>query len=181
MPIDERKANWRFEAQWALPAHIVGFTDFTDKTKLLAELDSLLKRDLVDRSTFPTYISSVELKYKLSDLEVAHTNASTQLPVTGYIQSAPNHKIDNGNLLRWFTAHWSPIDGRLVWNDAYQNWSLQEPTYQHVQVHGLPRLAFAKRGRGKKQVRPNTTSLLYWPSSFASMPPSSIPVLTNLL
>jgi hypothetical protein len=72
MPIDERKeANWRFEAQWALPAHMVGSTDFTGKKQLLEELDSLLKRDLVDRSTFPTYISSVELKYRLSDLEVA--------------------------------------------------------------------------------------------------------------
>jgi hypothetical protein len=69
MPIDERKANWRFETQWALPAHIVGSTDFTDKKNLLEELDSLLKIDLVDRLTFPAYISSVELQYKLSDLE----------------------------------------------------------------------------------------------------------------
>jgi hypothetical protein len=34
MPIDERKANWRFEAQWALPAHTVGSTYFTDKKKI---------------------------------------------------------------------------------------------------------------------------------------------------
>ena len=114
MPIDKRKANWRFDALWAFPLHMAGSTDFTNRKKLLEELDSLLKRDLVDRSTFPTYISSVELNYKLSDLEVAHTNSSTQLPVTGYIQSAPGHKIDSDNLLRWYTALWSPIDGQLV-------------------------------------------------------------------
>jgi hypothetical protein len=41
---------------------MVGSTDFTDKKNLPEELDSLLKRDLVDRPTFSTYISSVELK-----------------------------------------------------------------------------------------------------------------------
>ena len=173
MPIDKRKANWRFDALWAFPLHMAGSTDFTNRKKLLEELDSLLKRDLVDRPAFQTNIGSVELKYKLSDLEVAITNASTQLPVSGYIQSAPGHKIDSDNLLRWYTALWSPIDGQLGRDDAYRNWNQQDSAYHHVQVHGLPRLAFAKRGRGKKQVRPNTTSLLYWPSSFASMPPSS--------
>jgi hypothetical protein len=83
MLIDERKANWCLEAHWALPTHVVGTTDLTDKKNLLEELDSLLKHDMVDRPTFPTYISSVGLKYKLSDLEVALTNASsTQLSVT---------------------------------------------------------------------------------------------------
>jgi hypothetical protein len=76
---------------------MIGSTDLTDKKNLLEELDSLLKHDMVDRPAFPTYISSVGLKCKLSDddsdLEVALTNASTQLPVTGYVQSAPNHKF----------------------------------------------------------------------------------------
>ncbi len=175
MPLDVRKANWRFDALWAFPSHMAGSTDFTNRKKLLEGLDSLLKRDLVDRPAFQTNIGSVELKYKLSDLEDAITNASTQLsqlPVSGYIQSAPGHKVDSDNLLRWYTALWSPIDGHLVRNDAYRNWSRQDisacasarPAYQHVQVHGLPRLAVAKRGPGKKQVRPKTTNLLNWPS-----------------
>ena len=28
MPIDERKANWRFDALWAFPLHMAGSTDF---------------------------------------------------------------------------------------------------------------------------------------------------------
>jgi hypothetical protein len=103
---------------------------------------------LVERPTFPTYTSYVELRYKLSDLEVALTNASSQLPVTGYIQSTQTHKIDSGILLRWFTAHWSPVDGQLVRNDAYREWSQHNPAYQHVQVRGEP--AIARRGPGKK-------------------------------
>ena len=121
---------WHFAALWALPAHMVGSTGFTERKNLLEELDSLLKRDLVERPTFPTNISSVELKYKLSDLEVALTNASTHLPVTGYIQSAPTYNFDSVTLLRWFTAHWSPIDGQLVRNHAYLTWSLQDPAYR---------------------------------------------------
>jgi hypothetical protein len=45
MPLDVRKANWRFDALWAFPAHMVGSTDFANRNKLLDELDSLLKRD----------------------------------------------------------------------------------------------------------------------------------------
>jgi hypothetical protein len=51
MPIDERKANWRFEAQWALPAHKVGSTHFTDKYKLLEELDFI--KDIIRFSRGP--------------------------------------------------------------------------------------------------------------------------------
>ncbi len=79
MPLDVRKANWRFDALWAFPARMVGSTDFTNRKKLLEDLDSLLKRDLVESPAFQANIGSVELKYKLSDLEVAITNASTQL------------------------------------------------------------------------------------------------------
>ncbi len=75
------------------PAQLVGSTALTDRKCLLEELDSLLKRDLVERPTFPTYTSYVELKFKLSDLEVFLTNACTKLPVTGYIQSAPTYKL----------------------------------------------------------------------------------------
>ena len=71
MPSNARKAAWRFDAMWAVPARLVGSTALTDRKCLLEELDSLLKRDLVERPTFPTYTSNVELKFKLSDLEVS--------------------------------------------------------------------------------------------------------------
>jgi hypothetical protein len=180
MPTDARKATWRFEALWAFPAHLVGSTALTDRKCLLAELDSHLKRDLVERPTFPTCTGYVELKYKLSDLELVLTNASTQLPVTGYFQSAPTQKIDSGSLLRWFRAHWSPVDGQLVRNDAYREWSRLDPAYRHAQVHGTP--AVATRGPGRKKVCVRSFSDF----SLAILtriyiPPSSIRVLTYLL
>ena len=122
----------------------------TDRNCLLGELDSAFKRDVVERATFPMYTRNVEIKYKLSDLVVTLANPSIQLPVSGYIQSDRNYKIESGNLLRWFSANWSPVDGQLVRNDAYREWSRQDPAYRHVQVYGEP--AVAKRGPGKKQV-----------------------------
>ena len=97
MPTDARTAGWRFDALWAFPTRMVGFTSFTACNCLLTELDSELKRDLVERPTFPTYTTYVEIKYRLSDLEVVLTIASNQLPVTGYIQSVPAHEIETGN------------------------------------------------------------------------------------
>jgi hypothetical protein len=89
MPKYTRKAAWLFDALWTLPIPMIGSTSLTDRNCLLRELDSKLKRDLVERPTFQTNNSYVEIKYKLSGLEVELTNASTQLPVSGYIQSAP--------------------------------------------------------------------------------------------
>ncbi len=68
MPSNARRAAWRFDALWAVPAQLVGSTALTDRKCLLEELHSLLKRDLVESPTFPTYTSYVELKFKLSDL-----------------------------------------------------------------------------------------------------------------
>ena len=150
MPGNARKANWRFDALWAFPAQLVGSTESTDRKSLLEKLDSLLKRDLVARPTYPTCTGYVELKYKLSDLEVALTNNSSQLPVTGYIQSAPTHKIESGNLLRWFAAEWSPVDGPMGRHQPYRDWSRQDPAYWHVQVFGEP--AIATRGPNKSKV-----------------------------
>ena len=150
LPRDSRKAAWRFDAQWEFPERMVGSTSFTDRNCLLRELDSELKRDLVERPTFPPNTSYVEIKYNLSDLEVALTNPPTQLPVTGYIQSSPTFKVDSSNLLRWFQANWSPVDGQLGRNDAYRDWSRQDPAYRHVQVSGEP--AVATRGPNKSKV-----------------------------
>ncbi len=95
MPSNARKAAWRFDGLWAVPAQLFGSIALTDRKGLLEELDSLLKRDLVECPTFPTYTSYAELKFKLSDLEVVLANACTKLPVTGYIQSAPTDKNDS--------------------------------------------------------------------------------------
>jgi hypothetical protein len=111
MPSNARTAAWRFDALWAVPVQLVGPSALIDKKCLHEELDSFLKRDLIECPTFPTYTSNVELKFKLSDLEVVLANACTKLPVTGYIQSAPHYNIDSGNLLRWFEANWSPVTG----------------------------------------------------------------------
>jgi hypothetical protein len=134
MPSNARRAAWHFDALLAVPAPLFRSPALIDKKCLLEELDSLLKRDLVKRPTFPTYTSNVELKLKLSDLEVVLANACTKLPVTGYIQSAPHYNIDSGNLLRWFEANRSPVDGQLVPNCDYCQWSQMDPAYRHAQV-----------------------------------------------
>ena len=170
MPRDARKAVWRFDALWAFPTRMGGSTSFTDHNCLLRELDSELKRDLVERPTFPPYTGYVEIKYKLSDLEIALTNASTQLPLTGYIQLEPTHNIESDNLLRWFAARWIAVNGQLGRNEAYREWSRQDPAYRHVQVHGMPAVATRGPGKTKVCVRPDTPNLdsLFWPRSFES-------------
>ena len=170
MPLDARKGAWRFDTLWKLPMHMVGSASFTDRSNLLDELESAFKRDVLERTTFPMHTINIEIKYKLSDLEVALNNPPNQLPVTGYIQSERQNKIDSSNLLRWLQANWSPVDGQLVRNDAYRQWSRLDPSYRHAQVHGMP--AVASRGPGKKKVcvRPDTPNLdsLIWPRSFDS-------------
>jgi hypothetical protein len=159
MPHDERKGAWHFATLWTLPAHLIGSTSFADRSCILDELESAFMRDVVERATFPKNTINVEIRYKLSDLEVAFNNSPNQLHVTGYIQSERQKKIESGNLLRWLQAKWSPVDGQLVRNDAYQEWSRMDPAYRHAQVHGKP--AVATRGPGKKQVcvRPNPPKL----------------------
>ena len=79
---------------------MVGLTSLTDQSNLLDELESAFIRDVVQRTTFPMHtMHNVEIKYKLSDLEIALNSPPKQLPVTGYIQSERQKKIDS-NLLR---------------------------------------------------------------------------------
>ena len=150
MPPKDRKGAWRFDTLWTLSTHMVGSVSLTDQNSLHSELESAFKRDVLERDTFPPNTRSVQIKYKLSDLEGAIHNPSIQLPITGYIQSDKNHKIDSSNLLRWFQANWSPVYGQLGRNDAYREWSQQDPAYRHVQVFGEP--AVATRGPNKSKV-----------------------------
>ncbi len=80
-------------------SHAYGWiTSFTDRSNLLDELESAFKRDVVESTvtTFPMHTINVEIKYKLSDFEIALNlnNAPNQLPVTGYIQSERQKTID---------------------------------------------------------------------------------------
>ena len=142
--------SWRFDTLWTLSAHMVGSVSLTDQNSLHSELESAFKRDVLQRDTFPPNTRSVMIKYKLSDLECAIHNPSIQLPITGYIQSETHLKVASSNLLRWFQANWSPVDGQLGRNDAYREWSQQDPAYRHVQVFGEP--AVATRGPNKSKV-----------------------------
>ena len=148
MPPSSRKGSWHFETLWTFPVHIPISPIVT--SVLLHEVDSALKRDFLERDTRPPYLKSAELKYKLSDLEAALKKTPRSLHVTGYIQSDTHRAMDRDNLLRWFQATWSPLDGQLVRNDAYREWSIQDTTYQRVKVYGEP--AVAARGPGKRQV-----------------------------
>ncbi len=94
------------------------------------ELESAFKRYVVESTTFPMNTKTVEInliKYKPSDLDYALNNPPNQLPVTGYIQSERQKKIESGNLPNWFEANWSPVDGQLVRNDDYRQWSQMDP------------------------------------------------------
>ena len=142
MPSGARKAAWRFEALWTFPRRLVGSPANTDGEQnwILSELESELKRDLVERPTFPSNTSYVGLKYSLSDLDATLNSQLSQLPVTGYFQSAPHHNIDSDNLRRWFDAKWTPIEKQLGRNPLYIEWS-----HDHS-IHGLTSIPlFSKR------------------------------------
>ena len=106
------------------------------------------------------------MRYKLSDLAVTLKNTPHQLPRTGYIQSEP-HKIESGNLLRWFAAEWSPLDGQLGRNNAYLVWSRQDPAYRHVQVHGMPAVATGGPNKNKVCLRFRILVLIHRADLFA--------------
>ncbi len=91
-----RKGAWRFETLWGLPTHMVGFTSLTDQSNLLDELESAFIRDVVQLTTFLMHTINVEIKYKLSDLEIALNSPPNQLPVT-LIWPERQKKIDSSN------------------------------------------------------------------------------------
>ena len=149
MPPSDRKGSWHFKTLWTFPgprpttAPIVAID-------LLVVVDSAIRRDLLDRETRPPNLRNVQLKYKVSELEVALNKTPITLHVTGYIQSPQNYGVELHNLLRWLAAEWSPVDGQLGRHQPYRDWSRQDPAYWHVQVFGEP--AVAERGPGKNKV-----------------------------
>ena len=97
---------------------------------------------------YPLHLRNIQLKYKLSDWEVARIKTPIHLPVQGYIQAQNNYSIDSENLNLWFNANWSPVENQLRRDATYQAWVIDDPDHRHVQVDGAP--AVARQGRRKK-------------------------------
>ena len=135
---------------WTFPGNIVATTS-TDPILLqneLQQLDAELKRLVLEAIRLPQKLRNVELKYKLSDWELARTKTPIIMPIHGYIQSENNYSIDLDNLKLWFNANWSPVVNQLRRDTVYMAWTAEDPAYRHVQVSGVP--AVAKAGRRKK-------------------------------
>ncbi len=148
--MSKRKGAWRFSAVWTFPGHVVA-TASTDPIILQRELQEMeieMKSLVMQAESFPPNLRNIELKYSLSDWELARTNTPIKLPVQGYIQSKKNYYIVLDNLNRWFGANWSPVDGQLRTDTTYLAWAKDDPAYRHVQVDGNP--ALARPGRPKK-------------------------------
>ena len=100
----KRKAAWRFSAVWTFPGHMVATTS-NDPIRLqheLRQLDTELSSLVLEAERKPQYLRNIELKYKLSDWELARTKTPIiHLPVQGYIQSQNHYSIDLDNLKLW--------------------------------------------------------------------------------
>jgi hypothetical protein len=145
-----RKSAWTWNAVWTLPGDLVA-TASTDPARLqheLRELDEELKRLLLENERLPKILRNIELKYKLSDWELARKKMPICLPIKGYIQTTNHYIIDVYNLDMWFNANWSPVLGQLRTDTTYREWTHEDPAYRHVRVFGVP--AIAKAGRRKK-------------------------------
>ena len=148
--MSQRKGAWRFSAVWTFPADMVA-TLSTDPVVLqneVRQMETVMKRLVLQAQRFPLHLRNIQLRYKLSDWELARTKIPVQLPIHGYIQSQDNYSIDFHNLNQWFNASWSPVENQLRRDKDYLVWVEDDPAYSHVQVHGEP--AVAKAGRHKK-------------------------------
>ena len=157
MPPSARKGTWHFESLWKFSSS--GPIPLMISSTLLHDVDSQLRRDLLERDTRPHNIRSAELKYQLSDLEAALKKNPITIRVSGYIQMDVNRAVDRDALLRWFQATWSPVGGQLVRSDEYCKWSRQDPEFQRVKVFGEPAVATRGPGRTKVCICPNTPNL----------------------
>ena len=101
------KSAWTWNAVWTLPVNLVA-TASTDPVRLqneLRELDEELKRLLLENERLPKILRNIELRYKLSDWELARQKTPICLPIKGYIQTTNHHSIDFYNLDIWFNAN----------------------------------------------------------------------------
>jgi hypothetical protein len=66
-----RKAAWSFSAVWTFPGHTIASSSF-DQSILhceIRQMETELKRLVLDQLRFPLVLRNVELIYKLSDWE----------------------------------------------------------------------------------------------------------------
>ena len=151
----KRKGAWLFSAVWTFPGHMVA-TSSTDPVLLqneLRQMETEMKRLVLQAERFPPNLRNIELKYRLSDWELARTKIPMRLPVQGYIQSKKKYSIDFDQLNRWFNANWSPVENQLRRDPTYLAWAADDPAYRHVQVDGEPAVAKVGRQKKDKQVR----------------------------
>ena len=163
----KRKSAWTWRSVWTLPPNIVTILVATNSTDSssdeLLNLDKELTSLVLNNKRRPQYLRNIELKYKLSDWELARTKTPICLPIQGYIQSEKTYSIDLYNLNLWFNANWTPVLDQLRRNPTYKAWAEEDPAYRHVQVSGAPAVATA--GRHKKD-----TEVCRAPASSPSAP-----------
>ena len=138
----KRYCSWLFQSLW-----VPGSLSITNENASgwPVDVDAAIIRDLLGRTALPCNLRSAQLKYKVSDLQLALNKPPVSLPVTGYIQSTVRCAIDRDQLLSWFPATWSPVLGEMGLNTEYKKWMLPDPTYWHVQVFGEPAVAVPRR------------------------------------
>ena len=92
----KRKSAWGFSAVWTFPGHMVA-TSSTDPILLqneLRQMETEMKRLVLQAERFPPNLRNIELRYQCCDWVLARTKIPIQLPVQRYIQSKNNYSID---------------------------------------------------------------------------------------
>ncbi len=72
-------------------------------------METEMKRLVLGAQKFQLDLRNIQLKYKLSDWELARTKTPIHLHVQIYIQSDKQRAIDYEGLKVWFDANWSPV------------------------------------------------------------------------
>ena len=81
--MSKRKGAWRFSAVWTFPGDMVA-TISTDPIVLqneVRQMETVMKRLVLQAERFPLNLRNVQLRYLLSDWELARTKSPIQLPV----------------------------------------------------------------------------------------------------
>ncbi len=106
--------SWLFQSLW-----VPGSLSFTNENASgwPVDVDAAIIRDLL---ALPCNLRSAQLKYKVSDLQLALNKPPVSLPVTGYIQSIVHRTVDRDQLLSWFPSTWSPVLGKMGLNAEYK-------------------------------------------------------------
>ena len=169
---NKRKAAWRFTAVWTFPGNMVATisTDPIVSQNEVRQMETELKRLVLHAQRFPPHLRNIQLKYKLSDWELAQTKIPIQMPVQGYIQSQNNYSIDFHNLNQWFNANWSPVENQLRRDATYLAWVEDDPAYRpESRASDMPDRAsdsFGRSGDGAGPARWYTLSMptnhMFW-------------------